>query len=56
MKRANPEDSIMFVRRSTNPITVKNTNAVKATPRRVDERGEAAAVGYAFTRKKSIRQ
>jgi hypothetical protein len=50
MKRAKPDDSMIFVRRSTNPITVKNTNAVKATPTRVDESGEDAAVGYDFER------
>ena len=43
--RANPEDSMTFVRLKTNPMQVKNMNAVRATPRNVDCRGEAAAAG-----------
>lgn len=35
----------MFVRRTTKPMIVKKIKAVRATPRRVDERGEAAAAG-----------
>lgn len=43
MKRASPDDSIMFVRLNTKPIKVRKTNAVKATPNSVDDRGEEAA-------------
>lgn len=37
---------MMFVRRETNPINVKKTNAVSAAPRRVDDSGDEAAFGY----------
>jgi hypothetical protein len=46
MKTARPEDSMMFVRRTTNPMSVKNKKAVIATPSSVDDIGEDAAVGY----------
>lgn len=36
----------MFVRRKKNPMKVRNKSAVMATPRNVEESGEAAAVGY----------
>jgi len=45
MKTASPDDSIIFVRRSTKPIIVRNKKAVIATPSRVDDRGDDAAVG-----------
>ena len=45
MKRASPDDSIMFVRLNTKPMKVRKTNAVKATPNKVDDRGEDAADG-----------
>ena len=48
MKTARPEDSIMFVRLTTNPMSVKNKKAVIATPSRVDDIGEDAAVGYDY--------
>jgi len=37
---------MIFVRRDTNPMNVKKTNAVSATPRRVDDNGDEAALGY----------
>jgi hypothetical protein len=46
MKTARPEDSMMFVRRATNPMSVKNKKAVIATPSSVDDIGEDAADGY----------
>jgi hypothetical protein len=46
MKTARPEDSMMFVRRTTNPMSVKNKKAVIATPRSVEDIGDDAAVGY----------
>ena len=46
MNSARPEDSIIFVRRTTKPMTVKNRKAVMATPNSVEERGDEAAVGY----------
>lgn len=46
IKAASPEDSMMFVRRNTKPMKVKNKKAVTAAPRRVEDRGEAAAAGY----------
>jgi len=36
---------MIFVRRSTKPIIVRNKKAVIATPSRVDDRGDDAAVG-----------
>ena len=42
----------MFVRRTTNPISVKNKKAVIATPSSVDDSGEDAAVGYDYNRRK----
>jgi hypothetical protein len=44
----------MFVRLSTNPINVKKTNAVRATPRSVDDKGDDAALGYAYFHERSI--
>lgn len=44
--KANPDDSTTLVRFIAKPMHVKNMNAVKATPRKVDWRGEAAAAGY----------
>ena len=46
MNNAREDDSMMLVLRSANPITVKKRNAVSATPSRVDDRGDEAAVGY----------
>lgn len=46
MKRASPDDSMMFVRRNPKPMKVKKMNAVKATPSRVDDSGDEAAAGY----------
>jgi len=45
MKRARPDDSTMFVRRSTKPMNVRNMKAVRATPKRVDDNGVEAAAG-----------
>ncbi len=36
----------MFVLLKTNPMKVKNTNAVSETPRSVDDNGDDAAFGY----------
>jgi len=46
MNNASPDGSIICIRRPTNPITVRNTKAVMATPKRVDDRGDEAASGY----------
>lgn len=46
MKRANPEDSMILVLLKAKPMTVRKRNAVKATPRSVDDKGDAAAAGY----------
>lgn len=46
MKTARPDDSMMFVRRTTNPMIVKNKKAVIATPSSVEDNGEDAADGY----------
>ena len=48
MKRASPEDSIIFVLRNPKPMKVRKRNAVNATPKSVDASGEEAAAGYAF--------
>lgn len=48
MKRANPDDSMIFVRRNPKPMKVRKMKAVKATPKRVDDNGEEAAAGYAL--------
>lgn len=45
MKIASPDDSMMLVLLITNPIKVRNTKAVMATPNKVEDRGEAAAAG-----------
>ena len=37
----------MFVRRNAKPMNVKKINAVKATPKSVEDSGEEAAAGYA---------
>jgi hypothetical protein len=37
---------MMFVRLRLNPIKLKKTNAVIATPKRVEVKGLSAAVGY----------
>lgn len=49
MKTASPDDSMMFVRRKTKPMKVRKRKAVIATPSRVDDKGDAAAVGYETT-------
>lgn len=49
MNRARADDSMMLVRLNTNPIKVRNTRAVRATPRSVEDNGEDAVVGYALT-------
>ena len=46
MNSARPDDSMIFVRRTIKPMTVKNRKAVIATPNSVEERGDEAAVGY----------
>lgn len=43
---ARPDDSMMFVRLMTKPMKVRKTKAVTATPRRVEDKGDAAAAGY----------
>jgi len=45
MKVARPEDSMMFVLLKTKPMKVRKRNAVIATPKRVEERGDEAAAG-----------
>jgi len=45
MKIASPDDSMMLVLLMTNPIKVRNTKAVMATPSKVEDRGEEAAAG-----------
>lgn len=45
MNTARPADSMMLVRRTTRPIMLRKRKAVIATPRRVDDKGEDAAVG-----------
>lgn len=48
MKTKSPDDSMIFVRRTTKPIMVRNRKAVIATPRRVEDKGDEAAVGYDY--------
>lgn len=43
----------MFVRLSTNPMNVKKTNAVRATPSSVDDKGDEAALGYDYFHEQS---
>ena len=43
--RARQLVSITFVRRSANPMNVRKTNVVSATPSRVEESGESAVAG-----------
>lgn len=50
MKRANADDSTTLVCRRANPIKVRNTNAVMAAPRRVDESGDVATVENDYRR------
>jgi hypothetical protein len=51
MNTASPDDSIMFVRRMTKPMIVRNKKAVMATPSSVDDKGDDAAVGYDYEKK-----
>lgn len=53
--RLRAEDSMILVLLKTNPINVRNTRAVSATPRSVDESGEDAAAGYALGTVKKTR-
>jgi hypothetical protein len=46
MNKASPDGSMICIRRPTNPMTVRNTKAVIATPKSVDDRGDEAASGY----------
>lgn len=46
IKRANPLDSMMFVRRNAKPMTVRKMKAVNPTPSRVEDNGDEAAAGY----------
>lgn len=48
MNTASPDDSMMFVRRRTKPMIVRNRKAVIATPRSVDDSGDVAAAGYDY--------
>ena len=45
MKSAIPDDSMMFVRRTTNPMMVRKKREVIATPNSVADRGVEAAAG-----------
>jgi len=46
MTRVRSEDSMTFVRLRKNPMSVKKTKAVSATPRKVDDNGVEAEAGY----------
>ena len=54
MNTASPDDSMMFVRRRTKPMVVKNKKAVIATPRSVDDSGDVAAAGYDYNSKPRV--
>jgi hypothetical protein len=45
MKRAREDDSMIFVLLRTNPMMVRNRNAVNATPSKVEDSGVEAAAG-----------
>ena len=45
IKMESPDDSMMLVLLITNPMKVRKTKAVMATPRRVEDNGDEAAAG-----------